>query len=142
MQLSFLGVPKMNACWISFSFYWEKKLRSTSKLSQMKMPALLYEKSVRIKEVTMNTCLLVTIFLLLKLRAYRKRKKLLFLMRFSISYCIYPPTSRSANFTTERVIPATSKKTATSFIFVDTFSMGNVDFFHVRGPITSRIAMH
>lgn len=127
---------------LAFLFIGKKKLRSTSKLSQMKMPALLYEKSVRIKEVPMNTGLLVTIFLLLKLHAYRKRKKLLFLMCFSISYCIYPPTSRSASFTTERVIPATSKKTATSFMFVDTFSVVNVDFFHVRGPITSQIPIH
>lgn len=50
--------------------------------------------------------------------------------------------SRFANFTTERMMPAASKPTATSFIFVDTFSKGNVDFFHARGPITSWVPMH
>lgn len=50
----------------------------------MKMPAFLYEKSVRVKEVTMNVCLLVTVFLLLKLRAYRTKKNI------SISDVLYP----------------------------------------------------
>lgn len=96
----------------------------------------------------MKTRLSVTVFLLLKLHVYRRKKKLTdpnvilveLLIPFHASSVL--PTSRSANFTTERIVTAASKITATSFIFVDTFSKGNVDFFCARGPITSWIPIH
>lgn len=100
-------------------------------------------KEVQIKEVPMSTCLLVTVLLLLKLHAYRTKKKITdFNVLFHFVLYLSLPTSRSASFTTERIALAASKTTATGFIFVDTFSKENVDLFHARGPITSWILMH
>lgn len=52
MQLSCLGVPKMNSCWIAFSFSCKKtsaQLQNSECMRQLKMPALPCKKSVRIK---------------------------------------------------------------------------------------------